>query len=93
MQLQQLKYQLEPEPALDTSQKEEREILSIAIDVGNGKEETIEVAKGDNPDLLASVFCVKHGLNERQRLKLAKLIEKHMEEAVQSGMKEEDLTE
>lgn len=55
--------------------------LSVAIDVGNGKEEVIEVCKGDNPDLLASMFCVRHGLNERQRVKLAKIIEKNMQEA------------
>ncbi len=43
------------------------------------------MAPGDDPDLLASMFCVKHGLNERQRLKLAKLIEKNLAEIMTSG--------
>eukprot|EP01022_Parablepharisma_sp_SALTPOND_P028351 TRINITY_DN70840_c1_g1_i1.p1 TRINITY_DN70840_c1_g1~~TRINITY_DN70840_c1_g1_i1.p1 ORF type:complete len:553 (+),score=71.78 TRINITY_DN70840_c1_g1_i1:3889-5547(+) len=79
---QQLEIEVQEEPLEPTqAAPTESDVLAIAIDVGNGKEETIDVGRGDNPDLLASMFCVKHGLNERQRVKLAKIIEKNMAEA------------
>ena len=71
--------QLKKELAQD--EEPERNSISIAIDIGNGKDEIIEVKKGDNPDLLASAFSIKHGFNERKKAKLAKIIEKNILEA------------
>ncbi len=48
-------------------------------------EESIEVSQDDKPDLLAAAFCARHGLPEPQRVKLAKLIEKSMREAMMNS--------
>eukprot|EP00826_Nyctotherus_ovalis_P035592 TRINITY_DN3068_c0_g2_i1.p1 TRINITY_DN3068_c0_g2~~TRINITY_DN3068_c0_g2_i1.p1 ORF type:complete len:530 (+),score=60.49 TRINITY_DN3068_c0_g2_i1:116-1705(+) len=62
------------------------ELLSIAINLGNGKEEHLMVYEGDNPQEVTDAFCLKHSLNLKQRMVLITQIKTAMEEELRSRL-------
>lgn len=41
-----------------------KEFLTITIEIGNGQNEIIRIKDGDSPKILARNFAIKHGINE-----------------------------
>ncbi len=44
-------------------QKQRKQLLTLTIEIAEGQNETILIMEGDDPNLLASDFCLKHGLD------------------------------
>ena len=61
---------------------DEREILIITIDVGDGRKDQIRAYEQDDSDQLALDFCYKHKLGARAKLLLADEIEKYLKIAL-----------
>ena len=58
------------------------ELLTITIDIGNGKQENIQVFEGDDPYTLAREFAVKHRLDMRLTELLASQIQSNIEQVI-----------
>ena len=58
------------------------ELLTITIDIGNGKQENIQVFEGDDPYTLAKDFAQKHGLDLRLTELLASQIQSNIEQVI-----------
>mmetsp|Transcript_34058 Transcript_34058/g.33253 ORF Transcript_34058/g.33253 Transcript_34058/m.33253 type:complete len:109 (+) Transcript_34058:303-629(+) len=82
-------------PQLITDQKiyneplERKELMTITIDLGNGRMENIVVMERDDPMELAQRFALKHGLNERLQNLLALQIQNNVDSLVNEGQFEE----
>lgn len=46
-----------------TMQKQRKQLLTLTIEIAEGQNETILIMEGDDPNQLASDFCLKHGLD------------------------------
>ncbi len=77
----------DPSPAAEVIQEATDEdsadddLLEVAVDLGQGKEDVIRVAPGDNVETLVDAFCQKHGIGATLRTKLLEQIRLQMEES------------
>lgn len=74
-------------PILEEIEKESKsderdELITIIVEIAEGKEEKIVVYMGDKAEDLAAEFCQKHYLNENLKSKLTANIQQNIEQAL-----------
>mgnify|MGYP006976747553 CR=1 FL=1 len=65
---------------------QEKELLIMTIEIGDGKKDTLRVFENDDPNELAKAFCQKHGLNPNIIYPLAQNIYNNMEQVLQERL-------
>ena len=51
-------------PKAKTSREGEKKLLIVAIDIGNGHKENLDIYENDNPSLVAEEFCRIHNIEK-----------------------------
>eukprot|EP01022_Parablepharisma_sp_SALTPOND_P021055 TRINITY_DN3_c1_g1_i1.p4 TRINITY_DN3_c1_g1~~TRINITY_DN3_c1_g1_i1.p4 ORF type:complete len:526 (-),score=81.73 TRINITY_DN3_c1_g1_i1:20779-22356(-) len=69
------------------------ELITIIVEIGDGREETIVVHNGDKADELAERFAMKHHLSEAMKEKLKENIQANIDEVIREMDAEEQLQE
>lgn len=65
---------------------QEKELLIMTIEIGDGQKDTLRVFENDDPNDLAKEFCDKHGLNPNIVYPLAQNIYANMEQVLQERL-------
>jgi hypothetical protein len=65
---------------------QEKELLIMTIEIGDGQKDTLRVFENDDPNELAKQFCEKHGLNPNIVYPLAQNIYANMEQVLQERL-------
>ena len=61
------------------SADEEKELLTITVEIGNGRQENILIRQNDDPFELATKFAQEHGVSNQLRDLLANQIRLNVE--------------
>lgn len=69
-----------------SAEGEEKELLIMTIEIGDGQKDTLRVFENDDPNDLAKAFCEKHGLNPNIIYPLAQNIYSNMEQVLQERL-------
>jgi hypothetical protein len=69
-----------------SAEGEEKELLIMTIEIGDGQKDTLRVFENDDPNDLAKAFCDKHGLNPNIIYPLAQNIYSNMEQVLQERL-------
>ncbi len=84
-----------PEPIVEEVNRESHtdereELVTIIVEIGDGREESIVAYAGDRAEDLAARFAARHGLDARMREKLAANIQQNIEQALMDiGLEDE----
>jgi len=70
---------------------QKQELLVMTIDLGDGTKDLLKVFEGEDPFVLASEFCEKHGLNPQLIEPLAQNIYGNMEQVLQESVQTLDM--
>lgn len=62
------------------TQRSNKELLTITIEIGNGQNENIHINEGDSPRALAEDFARRHGINDQLTELLAEQIRLNIEQ-------------
>lgn len=72
----------------NANNKQEEKVLSLTVDIQNGKQELLEVRESDNLEKVAEVFCIKYGLDNECKQLLINTIQHHLYDDSQKQVEE-----
>ncbi|CAI2384299.1 unnamed protein product [Moneuplotes crassus] len=68
--------------AQDFNEPEEKELLTITVEIGNDQQENIVIMEGETANEVAERFCNKYDMNDELRLLFTEQIEQNIEQAL-----------
>ncbi|CAI2384022.1 unnamed protein product [Moneuplotes crassus] len=77
----------------DFQDVQEKELLTITVEIGNGQQENIVIMQGETADEVAEKFCNKYDMNEELKLLFKEQITQNIDQALNEIDEQEDVEE